>query len=121
MYLMIASIILFPMLGEASREIIGMAQSILTAVSASISDAVAEVVSTIVTVYEKRFHFHGKRVVIIVDEVVEGIDIDNVERYSKTLYNPINEIVDEFDTISAAARPSRARHWGVLCVAAQCL
>jgi len=78
----------------SSREIAEVALEVLTA-AGSLGTALAWALARVIDLYDRRLRFRGRRVLLMVDEVVEGIGLSDVERYAKALHDLVRELVEE--------------------------
>ena len=79
----------------------------------------ARLVSALVDALERAVRFRGRRVVVVVDEVVEAIGVESAESYAKQLYSLIGKLVSSYGaaatlvvatTSEGASRELLARH-----------
>ena len=78
----------------SSREIAEVALEVLTA-AGSLGTALAWALARVIDLYDRRLRFRGRRALLMVDEVVEGIGLSDVERYAKALHDLVRELVEE--------------------------
>ncbi len=84
----------------SSSEFFDIATSFISAIEHPLGKALTSALSKVITLYERRYRFRGKRVVLLIDEVVEGVGLQNVERYAKILYDLANDLITRFDAES---------------------
>ncbi len=80
----------------SSIEFVEIASGLMNVLEVPLGKVFTRIVSRILTLYEQRYRFRGKRIVVMVDEVVEGVGLHSVERYAKILYDVANELVDRY-------------------------
>ncbi|NPA96183.1 MAG: AAA family ATPase [Crenarchaeota archaeon] len=78
----------------SSRELVDAVASVVSGFEGALGKVVALAIAKVVEAYEHRYRFRGKRVVIAVDEVVEGIGLGEVERYAKVLHDLARDVVE---------------------------
>jgi len=78
----------------SSREIAEVALDVLTA-GGGLGTALAWALAQVIDLYDRRLRFRGRRVLLMVDEVVEGIGLSDVEGYAKALHDLVRELVEE--------------------------
>ncbi|HDI02440.1 MAG TPA: hypothetical protein ENF93_02210, partial [Ignisphaera sp.] len=71
----------------SSREFVDLLLDIASDITEPFGKVFIKLISKIINEYERRYRFKGKKLVLLVDEVVEGIGFENIERYTKILYD----------------------------------
>ena len=84
----------------SSRELMDAVISAVGSLEGVLGKVIALALTKVIDVYEHRYRFRGKKVVIMVDEVVESIGLSDIERYAKVLHDLARDVVEEFDAES---------------------
>ncbi len=93
-------------LGRALRGsihgLVEVARELLASPETPVGRALARLLPQLVEAYERRYRFRGRRIVVLVDEVVEGVGVEWVEAYAKTLHELAMDLVEEYGAASVA-------------------
>jgi len=88
-------------LHDISRAIIASHNEIWNVISSLISFPIGERLAKCITLILRRIHkilsLKNKNVILILDDVYKSIGIENVDKYTKTLYEWIGHLHEEFD------------------------
>jgi len=84
---------------SSHRELVEIASSL---VSIPIGESLARLLMRIVSIFAERVSLRSRSVVILIDDVYRAIGLENVDRYTKSLYEWVTHLHEEYGAANVA-------------------